>query len=178
MNWYKLAKKGVSYSFSHVAVNFPKDIAKEIIDFGKTKIKDEDLYTEDKSMGRENEIHVTVKYGLHTTSLNKVQKVVENFGPIKIKLGEIDLFTTNDDYDVVIIKVDSKDLKKLNKEISDNLKCTDTYKVYKAHCTIAYVKKGTADKLKGNKKFNGKELTFDEVVFNSKDESSSKIKVV
>lgn len=167
MNWYKIAKNNVSYDFGFVGVNLPKKNAEEVIDWGKENISDKNLYTEDDSMGRENEIHITVKYGLHTIVKEKVQKVIENEKPVKAKLGKIGLFK-QDDYDVVIIKVDSPELKKLNKLISDNLTCTDSYPDYKPHCTIAYVKKGTCDELEGNTDFEGDEMTFDSVVFTAK----------
>lgn len=60
----------------------PKTIAESILSWGKKNIANSDLYTEEKKYGRENEIHVTVKYGLHTADVRKVQKVVEDFGSI------------------------------------------------------------------------------------------------
>jgi 2'-5' RNA ligase len=174
MNWYKLAKKGVSYSFSFVGVNLSKKIADSIIAWGKDKIKDEDLYTEEKGMGRENQIHITVKYGLHTAVAKKVRDLIENEKPVKASLGKIGLFK-QDDYDVVIIKVDSPELKKLNKLISDNLTVTDTFPIYKPHCTVAYVKKGMCNELKDNTDFEGKEMTFDSVVFSAKDTKENTI---
>lgn len=167
MNWYKIAKKGVSYSYSFVGVDLPKKLADKVISWGKDKIADKNLYTEEKDQGRENQIHITVKYGLHTTVADKVKKIIENEKPVKAKLGKIGLFK-QDANDVVFIKVNSPDLRKLNKLISDNLTVTDTYPVYKPHCTIAYVQKGTCNDLEGNADFDGEEITFNSVVFVSK----------
>jgi 2'-5' RNA ligase len=176
MNWYKKAKKNVSYDYSHVAANFDKKFAKEVIKWGNDNIPDEDIYTDDETKGRENEIHVTIKYGLHTESPDEVKELVENYGSIKVKIGKVDMFE-GDESDVVILKIESEDLKKLNKKISKNCKCTDTYPTYKPHCTIAYVKKGKADKYKGNSEFKGKEFTFDSIYFNSKNDEQFEIKL-
>jgi 2'-5' RNA ligase len=174
MNWYKIAKKGVEYDYSHVAVNFPNSFSQKVITWGKDNIPNEDIFSEDESKGRENDIHITVKYGLHTSSPDEVIELMKDEKSIKIKIGKVDLFE-GDENDVVIIKIESEDLKRLNGKISDNCDCTDTHPIYSPHCTIAYVKKGKASKYKGNSDFEGQEFTFNSVVFNSKDEKQTDI---
>ena len=61
-------------------------------------------------------------------------------------------------YDVIFIEIDSKEIKDLNKKISSELENTDDFPVYKPHVTIAYVKPGTYNNLKGKKPFNGTKL--------------------
>jgi hypothetical protein len=42
----------------------------------------------------------------------------------------------------------------MNKEVSDTLECTDAFKEYNPHITVAYVKAGSCDHLIGNDFFS------------------------
>ncbi len=113
-------------------------------------IPDEDLASD----GREEDFHITIKYGLHTNKAEDVRKVVEGFGLIEYRLGKVSLFQS-EEHDVVKIDVVSDDLHRLNKLISSSLECTDTHPTYKPHVTIAYVKPGLGEKYAGMFDFAG-----------------------
>lgn len=113
-------------------------------------IDDNDLYIDTENplrFGKEKEKHCTIKYGLHDWEfqLSELKKEVESWGPIEISLSNITLFE-NELFDVVKFDVESDRLHELNKIITDNYPCTDTYPDYHPHCTIAYVKKGMGKK--------------------------------
>src|SRR5690606_34947991 len=93
-------------NFNSTQINAPENIASKIRSWGLKNISDEDLYEDESGFGRESEIHVTVKYGLHTDSLKEVEKVINNFGTVNIKLGKISQFES-EKYDVLKIDVDS-----------------------------------------------------------------------
>jgi hypothetical protein len=168
-----LAKKenepGKVHKFSSTQLNLPDPDATAVRDFA-AKIPDNEVYTDpdDPSYGREENPHVTVKYGLHTANSKSVADVTSKAKPLTATLGPISIFEA-DDYDVVKIDVTGEDLAKLNKELSDRLVHTDTHKGYKPHITIAYVKKGEGGKYVGDKTFEGKTIAFDEVMFSGKD---------
>ena len=67
-----------------VCSDMPKSLAQSISSWGREHIADSDVYTEESQYGRENDIHVTVKYGLHTSDTKKVKKIVDGFGPFAI----------------------------------------------------------------------------------------------
>jgi len=162
-----ISKKLVNYDYSSVQFDMPKTLAESILSWGKKNIANSDLFTEEKKYGRENEIHVTVKYGLHTDDVRKVQKVVEDFGPFSIKLGAISRFVPKDkDYDVVKIEVDGDELSELHRKIGE-LPNNDEHPVYRAHCTIAYVKKGCCLELSGNTELKGKTAKVAKLTFSS-----------
>jgi len=99
--------------------------------------------------GREDDPHVTVKYGLHTDDPKKVAEVVGGVGAVHGTLTEVNAFygeETGKDYDVLIVKVSSPELHDLNSWIAERLEHTDTWPDYKPHATIAYLKKGLAKK--------------------------------
>ncbi len=147
------------------------------------RIKDADL-AED---GREENVHVTIKYGLHTDDAEEVQQIVSGFGPVVIKLGKSSLFPAKEagdqrggaDYDVVKIDVvDSPDLVRLNQLISDSLECTDTHPNYKPHVTLAYVKPGLGRKYVGNSDVAGMQVNCSELVFSNQSHEKSAISLI
>ncbi len=127
--------------------------------------------------GREDEPHVTVKYGLHTGNPDEVKRLLADEGPtIKLKLGKTSLFPANHEegFEVVKSDVESPDLHRLNKKIA-RLKHTDSHPSYQPHATVAYVKIGKGKQYAGDTSLNGKEVEVDHVIFSSKDGKKTKI---
>jgi len=161
--------EGQVHDFSSTQVDIPKEESKALQSFGK-KIPDSEIYEDpkDPSYGREEEPHITVKYGLDTVDPKEVEPLLSGQGPITAKMGKVSIFES-DAYDVVKVDIESSELHALNKKIADNLKVTDTYPDYKPHATIAYVKKGEGKKYIGDKSFEGKEVVFKSLTFSGKD---------
>lgn len=177
-NNLKIAKIGVDYDFSSTQINFPDDLANKIKKWCQKNISDSDVYTEGKKYGRENEIHITVKYGLHTKKVDDIIDIVKNFGKVNIQLGKISRFIPKDkDYEVVKIDIESEEIHKLNKIIS-KLPNTDEHPVYRPHCTLAYVKKGTNHDLSGLDDFVGIGFVAREVEFSSSDGTKTQISLI
>ena len=153
----------VSYDYSSVQVRIPDNVRTRIIEFGK-KIPDDELASD----GRDDRPHITIKYGLHSGSIDALTGILPMLpNKITASLGEITTFS-NDKEDVLKIDIDSPELTRLNKIITDNTKNTTTYPNYEPHCTIAYMKKGTASKYKGDE-FKGVSVEFNAIEFSSKD---------
>lgn len=167
----------VKYDYSSVHVDVPNPLAKEIIDWGKLQVSDDDIFVthNDPTFGREDEIHVTILYGLHSNSSKEAQELLAQTGPITVKLGKVDIFTDPFKFDVVMIEVISEDLRQLNNLLQTNVKFTNKYGAYKPHITIAYVKKGKGKKHKGLTCWQGVEFNCDYAVFSSKDGFKQKI---
>ncbi len=150
--------------FSCITAPFPWEIAEKIRQWGVANIREEDLIND----GREPDVHVTVKYGLHDHDPFTVRPIVRGFGPIKIILGDTSIFE-NDKEDVVKISVTSDKLIKLNKLVSDNLEHTNTHPDYIPHVTLAYVKPGTGKAYAGRTDFSGIEVVLPEILFSGND---------
>lgn len=159
-------RKRVSYDFSCLQCNLPDDISGEIYDWGVDNIPDEYL-SEDGRQPRDD-IHVTVKYGIHMTDPFSVRDRLIKQQPIEVKLGDVSIFE-QDDHDVVKLDVTSRQLHTLNKMVNKNFEVTDTYPEYIPHITIAYVKKGVGKKYTGRKDFSGRTLKLDRATFSGKD---------
>lgn len=171
---------------SSTQVEFSKEQVKPFSDFRSTVIDKNDIadkadlppYAKD---GINIEPHITLKYGLHTTNAADVEPILKGEKPIEVTLGKTGVFKGADKkipgtdkplpYDVVTVEVDSPDLARLNKKISDNAKVTDTFNEYKPHVTIAYVKAGMGEKYANRTDFEGQKFTFDGVKFSPADKS-------
>jgi len=145
----------LEYSYSCAMLQTSKPLAEKIKKFVKDNIPETDLYKDEADNGLPNHIHTTVKYGLTDPNSDKVKELIGNMGSFDIELGEISKFSTDKNYDVIKIGVDSDKLREANKKISDNMENKDSHPIYKPHITLAYVLKGKGDHLLGNKTFKG-----------------------
>lgn len=163
--------KALQHDYSSTQVNLPEALADKVLAYGQT-IPDADLAVD----GREDEIHATVKYGLHTTSADKVRPVLEGFGAVSLALGKTACFE-GEEYDVLYVSVDSPDLVELNKRISEALPVTDTHPTYTPHICVAYLKPGLGANYTGDKRFVGESTTIEKVLFSPSKGRDSQIRM-
>jgi len=172
MRIIRIAKE-IKKEYSWVYINLSKDIQKMLLSFGE-EIDVDDLYTKEADNGLEKDCHITVKYGLLTNDVKDIKGRLSNEKGGSVYLGKSSIFE-GDEYDVVKITVESKDLKRINSRLNE-LKHEDNYPDYCAHATIAYVKSGTGKKYDGKFKVN-KSCDFDCVYFGDIDDKDHKVKL-
>lgn len=125
------------------------DFIKEI----QKKIPENDLYfgetDEDKEnniFGIEDESHITIVYGLENdVAFGDLKEYLFPIEDYKTILINISVFK-NENFDVLKVDARCPKASESNKKISDNFEVHTEYKDFKAHMTIAYMKKGKADK--------------------------------
>jgi len=172
----KYAKHGVEYDYAVTKVNLPKGIADEIIKWGKDNLPDSVLHDEeDGSKGRENDIHVTVLYGIKDDTASSTAKVISKVKPFEIRLGLINAFKDKGDYDVIKVQVESGDLERLHYTLEEEIDNDNSYATYSPHVTIAYVKKGSGDKFIGDESFKGKIFKVDSIEFSGRKDDKKKL---
>lgn len=167
------------HDYSNTQILLPTNISSKIIEFGKS-IPDNELYIDpnDPSYGREEESHITVRYGLNTNDDTNLKKAFKGFGAVDGVLGKISLFNA-DDYDVVKVEVDSPDLEKANKLVGEiEAVPGEMHKDYKPHATIAYVKSGEGDKYDGNDSLQGLKFSVDSIELRDKDDKLHTINLI
>lgn len=169
---------GGNYEFSSVQVNLPNKMAHEIIQWGEENVKEEDIFEDpdDLTFGREDEIHVTILYGIHTKDLDEIKKALLPQKPFFIRLGRISIFE-NDKFDVIKIEVESKILRELNNRLKSTLTNSEPYPAYRPHITIAYTKKDKYKKLIGNMHFDNRRWKVKEVFLSTKEGKKKKIEL-
>lgn len=169
--------RNVRYDYSSVHVDVSLPLHDEIVKWGRANVRDEEIYVtqKDPTFGREDEIHITILYGLHTEEPDEVIKLLEKQGPVKVKLGQIGVFTNPYKFDVVMIEAISDELRRFNELLTKNVKYSNKYGVYNPHVTIAYVKKGKGWKFNRTNVWEGREFTCNYAVFSSKNGLKEKI---
>lgn len=169
--------RNVRYDYSSCHIELPKSLATEIVKWGREKVNDNDIYVthHEPNFGREDEMHITILYGIHAENSDVIRDILEDSGPIEVELGKIDVFTNPFKFDVVMIEVNSDDLCRLNEKLQKSVKHTSKYPTYKPHVTIAYVKKGKGWKHHGLDIWNGTQFTSDYAIFSSKDGTKERI---
>lgn len=162
------------HEFSSTQVNLPAPVAKKVLAVGKDLIPDADLAPEH---GREDQPHVTVKFGLHGNDPEKVAELLKDEPPIKVTLGKTSVFKNVEDgtADAVKVDVDSPDLHRLNAKIAAALPNTDTHPEYVPHLTLAYVKPGLGEKYAGSDALAGQTVTLNNITFSGKDRKETDI---
>jgi hypothetical protein len=163
--------KFASTQFNLAEAGYPKSQGSPVpvLEEMALSIPDEDLEDD----GREDEPHVTVKYGLHTASPEDVRRLVEGFGYVTLRLGKTSIFPAREtdaqrggeQFDVVKVDVDSPGLHRLNALLADNLPHTDTHPEYRPHVTLAYVKPGRGEQYVGMDDVDGMEVLCGRLVF-------------
>lgn len=113
--------------------------------------------------GLEEWPHVTVFYGIVDTSISDVVAMVRGFSPVELSFGEISTFDKEDE-SVLKVEIESSQLRKLNQKIKDTFPSRQTFKDYKPHMTIGYVKPHRAKPHKGKCSLTGNSAMFTHAV--------------
>jgi 2'-5' RNA ligase len=161
-----LEKEGVKYKYSCLMWYVPQFYEELILAWGKNNIPESAIYNDPEdpgSSGREDEVHLTIKYGIHTKNPQEVADVVSGFGQFPVEFGAVSKFP-GDGYEVLKIEVDGERLRELNALVTSQLECTDTYPTYKPHITLAYIKPGSCDHLLEKPIFKELSVTATELI--------------
>src|SRR4051812_41275845 len=108
------------YKLSSVQINLPRTLANEIIEWGHVHLADADIY-EQPGYGREDEIHVTVLYGIEGEGVSLVRATCQDFKPFPVTLGAVGLFV-NRYFDVLKIEAISTHLHAMNLSIRQKVR--------------------------------------------------------
>jgi 2'-5' RNA ligase len=160
------------HKFASTHVTLPPEIGQRLLSLAGM-IPNRDLGED----GRENEPHVTVRYGLEVDDPSEVADVVRGFGPVRLRLGKVSIFAGDESgkaYDVLKVEVDSLDLHELNARLKQ-LPHTDTHPTYKPHATIAYVKAGLGEKYAEKMGSIDADCVSNAVVFSDRDRTQTRI---
>lgn len=120
--------------------------------------------------GVEKEPHVTIAYGLdNNVDTSRLKLTFALSTPVTFRVEDVSTFTDNPKYDVLKYRVKSGELSYLRRRVREDFGIPGTTYRYNPHVTIAYVKKGKAEKyLKKFKQLVGRSYTTTQAVYNPK----------
>ena len=155
------------HKLASTQINTPEPTKTRLLQLGGM-IAEDDL----AEKGREDEPHVTIRYGFTIDDPIDALVILQDFPPVKLTLGATNIFPAKEDesqrggaqYDVVYVEVDSPDLMKMNEALA-SLPHIDTFPKYIPHICLAYVKPGLGGKYASNHDLQGLEVVVDEAIF-------------
>ena len=135
-----------SHKFSCIMAEFDAFSTKRILNI-VDMIPDEWVYEEE---GKEYTPHITIRYGINLKNFDKFPKVMFSLAHSQhFEIEGMSKFDTHDDYDVLLLK--PRETPKMFHVWRDFINSSldvaeETYPEYKPHITLAYMKKGYAQK--------------------------------
>lgn len=135
-----------TFEYSSSQVRLPEESAAAVRQAAQQLIDPADL--NEAEGGFEDQPHITIKYGLDPSDQEAVAKVLQAAGPVEVTVGGIEVFQPEGkDYDVIVQRVESEQLRGLRQEIEAVVEGEgDSFPVYKPHMTLAYVNRGEGEK--------------------------------
>lgn len=133
----------LDYDMPEFIKELQKKIPEDEIYFGESKRDiDNDIY------GLEKESHITIVFGLENdVKYKEIEQYLFPLNEYKTILTNISTFE-NEKFDVLKVSAKCPKATESNKLINENFKVHSTHKDYNPHMTIAYLKKGKAEKYK------------------------------
>lgn len=115
--------------------------------------------------GREQQPHITVRYGLEESNQQAVQELLRGFGPVRVRLGKTNYFPADEgrpDSDVVYLEVEGEALYRLHQRLLQ-LPGKPDDRPYTPHVTLAYVAPGKGEFYKGDDSLEDSLLVLDQL---------------
>jgi len=137
------------HQYGNTQINIdPKSSAALSLEIARARIANADLAGDGKNESGGN--HVTVRYGLENDDLDQLRAFFAHQSPFDVDLGEIELFDPSEHSDgatPVVVRCVSLELSNLHDDVDEyaDFKAS-SFKDYKPHCTLAYVKPSKAAK--------------------------------
>lgn len=169
------------YKFGNTQANIPDESeAGKALNAARARISDSDVAGSGKDVG-DGGNHVTVRYGIQGDDTQGIRDYLAAQKPFEATLGKTEKFPPSEHSDgaaVIIAPVQSSDLSRMNGELGKHGDFTEpSFKQYRPHATIAYVKPEKADRYVGMDVTHGKKFTVDQVMISHKDGSAEVVKL-
>jgi 2'-5' RNA ligase len=152
----------------------PQEIVNAMLDLNES-IADEDLAGD----GREDHPHITVRYGINTDDVKKIEELLAKTASFSVKLEKTGVFPPSKSSDgaaVVYISASSPELSSLHAALGNTgcFKPSD-FPDYKPHMTLAYVKTEVADKYAGLDVLQGQEFKVTSLTISDKNKVKTEV---
>jgi GGDEF domain-containing protein/2'-5' RNA ligase len=140
-----------------------------------SKVKNAGMMIPDHELagnGREEQPHITVKYGVHDQAAETLREKLANTKPFEATLGKIKTFPPTENSDnaaVVHAEVHAPQLEQLHKEVAKHVGNKADDFEFRPHITLAYVKPEFAHKYEGRSDLVGTKVPIDSITVSQRD---------
>lgn len=174
LTWRQLLEAKLEESlhkFGSTQVNIPSDSdAAKALEYLRRKVTKSDLAGDGKEIGHN---HITVRYGLKSDNVDGIKKYLGSVAPFTVTLGTTIKFKPSEHSDgaaVIVVPVESRKLREVHDALDQHGSFIEpTFKKYRPHVTVAYVKPEVADKYVGLDSARGTELLVASVAISDKE---------
>lgn len=134
------------------------------------ELRDQDLAPD----GREDNPHITVRFGLLDDSpeaIDKLREAVRSIKPFYVVAGKVHIFPAGKDGVPIVNKIQSSPeleaLRECVEEVGDFK--ADAHPEYVPHVTLGYVQPGTEERYKGTRGMEGSNIRVDHLTVSTRD---------
>jgi 2'-5' RNA ligase len=174
--------KADQFKHRSTQVNIPEDSeAHQALETTRARISDSDLAGKGKDVGGN---HVTVRWGLQAADDDKLEKIkqyLSSVPPFEAKLGKTEKFEPSESSEgaaVIQSPVEAPELKQIHDELAKHGDFTEpTFKDYKPHATVAYVKAEKADRYVGMSPTAGKMFPVNSIAVTDRQGKQEEVKL-
>lgn len=164
--------------YACIMIKMPPKLAAGVKSFQKS-IRPEELIPEEADGGLEDDIHVTLIYGVFDAQQTLISSALSKLQPFALQIGPITSFETSPEHDVLKFDiVESPMLHSIHNAIKAIYPNDQKYDEFKPHMTIAYLKKGSAQKYTGvGNDITGRVIMVKHIIWSNTESQKSTIKL-
>jgi GGDEF domain-containing protein/2'-5' RNA ligase len=171
-------EKATKYKFGSTQANIPEGSeAHGALKQARERIAESDL----AGKGKEEEPHVTVKYGIQGEDTEGIKKYMASLAPFEATLGKTSSFPPSESSDgaaVIQAPIESPELQKINAEIEKHGDFTESkFPDYVPHVTLAYVKPEKTARYVGMDVTAGKKFPVNEIAITNRNGEQEVVKL-
>lgn len=143
---YSILGKVGPFKYASLQVVLPQGMVEDLSPVWELMRESGDLYEAEAEGGVEDDLHVTVLYGMQDSDLETVREVCGGHEGFPIQFGNLVVFEDDDrDYDVVVVEIISGAIHQLHDDLVEATDPHQSYPDYVPHMTLGYFNKGTGN---------------------------------
>jgi broad specificity phosphatase PhoE len=167
------------FKYGSTQANVPAESeAHSALETARSRISDSDLAGKGKDVGGN---HLTVRYGIQGDDTAGIKKYLASLEPFEASLGKTEKFPPSEHSEgaaVIVAPIEAPELHKINSELEKHGDFTEpSFKEYRPHSSLAYVKPERADRYVGMAATAGKKFTVNSIAITDRNGKREEIQL-